>query len=98
VLHPLTAQVGYKLILASFQFVTDNVDHGVNYTVLSKYVSNNIYKALADTCLQCFCLQCCDAVGWAAGRASGLYVKKLSDGVLAWLSDWSEVQTCVWPS
>jgi len=24
--------------------------------------------------------------------------KKLSDGVLAWLSAWSEVQTCIWPS
>jgi len=24
--------------------------------------------------------------------------KKLSGGVLAWLSDWSEVQTCIWPS
>ena len=23
-------------------------------------------------CLQCLCLQCFDAVGWAAGRASGL--------------------------
>ena len=23
--------------------------------------------------------------------------KKLSGGVLAWLSVWSEVQTCVWP-
>jgi len=23
--------------------------------------------------------------------------KKLSGGVLAWLSDWSEVQTCIWP-
>jgi len=32
------------------------------------------------------CLQCFDAVGWAAGRASGL-----SGGVLAWLSVWSEV-------
>ena len=28
------------------------------------------------------CLQCLDAVGWAAGRAC----KKLSGGVLAWLS------------
>jgi len=37
------------------------------------------------------CLQCFDAVGWAAGRASGLQ-KKLSGGVLAWLSVWSEVQ------
>jgi len=24
--------------------------------------------------------------------------KKLSSGVLAWLSVWSEVQTCTWPS
>jgi len=41
-------------------------------------------------------IQCFDAVGWAAGRASGLL--KLSGGVLAWLSVWSEVQTCIWPS
>ena len=24
--------------------------------------------------------------------------KKLSGGLLAWLSDWSEVQACIWPS
>ena len=24
--------------------------------------------------------------------------KKLSGGVLAWLSVWCEVQTCIWPS
>jgi len=24
--------------------------------------------------------------------------KKLSGGALAWLSVWSEVQTCIWPS
>ena len=42
------------------------------------------------------CLHCFDTVGWAAGRASGL--QKLSGGVLAWLSVWSEVQTCIWPS
>ena len=24
--------------------------------------------------------------------------KKLSDGLLAWLSVWSQVQTCIWPS
>ena len=40
-------------------------------------------------------LQCCDTVGWASGRASGL--QKLSDGVLVWLSIWSEVQiVCIW--
>jgi len=32
------------------------------------------------------------------GRQEGhLACKKLSGGVLAWLSVWSEVQTCVWP-
>ena len=40
---------------------------------------------------------CFDTVGLAAGRASGT-LKKLSDGVLAWLSVWSELQTCMWPS
>jgi len=38
-----------------------------------------------------------DAVGW--GRQEGHPAcKKLSGGVLAWLSVWSEVQTCIWPS
>ena len=49
-------------------------------------------------CLQCFwpCLQCFDAVGRVAGTHPAC--KKLSGGVLAWLSVWSEVQTCIWPS
>jgi len=34
------------------------------------------------------CLQCFDAVGWAAGRRPAC--KKLSSGVLAWLSVWSK--------
>ena len=42
------------------------------------------------------CLQCFDAV---VGRQEGHPAcKKLSGGVLAWLSVWSEVQTCIWPS
>ena len=41
-------------------------------------------------------LQCFDAlVGWQEGHPA---CKKLSGGVLAWLSVWSEVQTCIWPS
>ena len=35
---------------------------------------------------------------WLGGRKGIRPVKKLSGGVLAWLSVWSEVQTCVWPS
>jgi len=34
-------------------------------------------------------------VGWQEWH---LACKKLSGGVLAWLSVWSEVQTCIWPS
>jgi len=34
-------------------------------------------------------------VGWREGHPA---CKKLCDGVLAWLSVWSEVQTCIWPS
>jgi len=34
-------------------------------------------------------------VGWQEGH---LACKKLSGGVLAWLSVWSEVQTCIWPT
>jgi len=35
---------------------------------------------------------------WLGGRKSIRPVKKLSGGVLAWLSVWSEMQTCIWPS
>ena len=35
---------------------------------------------------------------WLGVRKGIWPVKKLSGGVLAWLSVWSEVQTCIWPS
>ena len=35
---------------------------------------------------------------WLSGRKGIRSVKKLSGGVLAWLSVWSEVQTCIWTS
>ena len=35
---------------------------------------------------------------WLGGRKGIRPVKTLSGGVLAWLSVWSEVQTCIWPS
>ena len=56
-------------------------------------------KDLYNTWLgQCLILQCFDAV-FMVGRQEGHPdCKKLSGGVLAWLSVWSEVQTCIWPS
>jgi len=35
---------------------------------------------------------------WLGGRKGIRPVKKLSGGLLAWLSVWSEVQTCKWPN
>ena len=35
---------------------------------------------------------------WLGGRKGIQPVKKLSGGVLAWLSVWSKVQTCIWRS
>jgi len=35
---------------------------------------------------------------WLGSRKGIRPVKKLSGGVLAWLSVWSKVQTCIWPS
>ena len=39
-------------------------------------------------------LQCC----WLGGRKGIRPVKKLSGEILAWLSVWSEVQTCIEPA
>jgi len=56
--------------------------------------------SLQVTFCTCFCtiimpsvLWCC----WLGGRKGTQPVKKLSGGVLAWLTVWSEVQTCIWP-
>jgi len=46
-------------------------------------------------CLQCYAFSALTLlVGWQEGH---LACKKLSGWVLAWLSVWSEVQTCIWP-
>ena len=48
-----------------------------------------------------FCSHCTSAFSalmLLVGRQEGHPAcKKLSGGVLAWLSVWSEVQTCIWP-
>ena len=35
---------------------------------------------------------------WLGGRKGIRPVKNLSGGVLAWLSVWNEMQTCIWPN
>ena len=73
----------------------------VSEQLLTMEVHCTTLKGASDFSLYCFaleflckwvlsvlCLQCFDTVGWVAG--SGV--------VLAWLSVWSEMQTCIWPS
>jgi len=51
-----------------------------------------------STCM--YCMKCSSsALTLLVERQEGHPAcKKLSGGVLAWLSVWSEVQTCIWPS
>jgi len=63
-------------------------DRLIRVSVCSGYISCIVVVAF---CLQCFYL----LVGWQEGHPA---CKKLSGGVLAWLSVWSEVQTCIRPS
>jgi len=61
------------------------------------HLDMDIFKIMSVYLSLCLCLQCFDAVGWEAGKASGL--QKLSGEVLAWLSVWSKVQMiCIWSS
>ena len=51
-------------------------------------------KLVCSTGILCF-----SALTLLVGQQEGhLACKKLSDGVLAWLSVWSELQTCICPS
>jgi len=80
---------------------TDNRSKSINVNfITNKMCQSHANVAVAHiypTKTLCLCVvQCFDAVGWAAGRASGL--QKLSGGVLAWLSVCSKVQPCMWPS
>ena len=60
----------------------------------AKYHAVNLIFTLSFT-------QCAfSALTLLVGRQEGhpACKKKLSGGVLVWLSVWSEVQTCIWPS
>jgi len=58
-------------------------------------VNFNFPFILGPKCLQCYAFS---ALTLLVGRQEGHPAcKKLSGGVLVWLSVWSEVQTCIWP-
>jgi len=65
---------------------TDSLQTIIQFQIYKMAVTIH-FPSIKNVCLQCF-----DAVGWAAERA------KLSGGMLAWLYVWVKVQICIWPS
>ena len=64
--------------------------------VLNKYIYCVIYYHFQHTVVLHFAFSASMLlVGWQEGHPA---CKKLSGGVLAWLSVWSEMQTCICPS
>ena len=76
--------------------IKSNADNTGYYWHIQHILSYSLLCLLVKKyCLQCFDAVCPNLVGRQEGHPAG---KKLSGGVLAWLSVWSEVQTCVWSS
>jgi len=62
--------------------------HIANHTSITQFLL--MYFLILMPSVLCRC--------WLGDRKGTWPVKKLSGRVLAWLSVWSEVQTCIWPS
>ena len=65
---------------------------GHPHTIITVSLSFLVIFAFSHLCIS---LQCFDAVGRQEGHPAS---EKLSGGVLLWLSVWSKVQTCIYPS
>ena len=70
-----------------------NAQSGSMTTVAGIFTGNNFSTFLSVKSLAFSALTL--LVGWQEGHPA---CKKPSGGVLAWLSVWSEVQNCIWPS
>ena len=89
--QPGRQQYSTSMSVNSSWHATDTQTHGRRYTPCShQYWS--YYTGIKN-------LQFHNALTLLVGRQEGHPAcKKLSGGVLAWLSVWSEVQTCIWSS
>jgi len=76
------------------------LSYGVIYDVFALFTSAKAEVILFDCLiLMPSVLDAFSALTLLVGRQEGHPAcKKLSGEVLAWLSAWSEVQTCTWPS
>ena len=85
--------VADQMILGSFQNFQGTLER---YALLCHVVSNCLVADKIFIDLYAFCAF--SALTLLVGRQEGHPAcKKLSSGVLAWLSVWSEVQTCIRP-
>ena len=81
----------YRYVTNSWSYIAHLLIKRLNEwkeNVESKGMSVNMNKFIAFSALTLL-------VGRQEGHPA---CKKLSSGVLAWLSVWSKVQTCIWPS
>jgi len=83
---------------SSFSYVLNNdfslnIQNQLMFCLFIEFLNVNFHFILAVIVLLPSVLWCC----WLGGRKGIQPVKKLSGGVLAWLSVWSEVQTCILP-
>jgi len=91
-LHEQTETKTYE-VRTAFIWVLTNI-----YSPISDLYKNKLKLQMTQFWLDSvnmICLQCFDAVGQQEGHPA---CKKQSGGVLVWLSVWSKVQTCTWPS
>jgi len=65
-----------------------NTTKQTQYCVYSVTKNNYYYCTLPSVLWRC----------WLGDRKGIQHVKNLSGGVLTWLSVWSEMQACIWPS
>ena len=66
-----------------------------NKNVLAALKSRTTFFSIFERVRKCAFSALTLLVGWQEGHPA---CKKLSGGVLAWSSGWSEMQTCIWPS
>jgi len=74
--------------------------HNINHNNTAWLFCGGWVRFIPRWFLYFFCIACAfSALTLLVGRQEGhLACKKLSGGVLVWLSVWSEVQTCIWSS
>jgi len=81
------------------RFVRDSLFPHWNVTFLAEWYWLKVLQCVALIVIKITVVSITAALTLLVGRQEGHPAcKKLSGGVLAWLSVWSKVQTCIWPS